>query len=146
MAKITVPEAILTQLRRAIAEHGEAILGAAEGEETYVVQPTGGFIEPEDEDELHVVLDAVQETDKPWLTSQQARDQPGRSHEHGWRRSCTARRPWLQSSGTATTAKRADTIGLARNSWMRSRGVSCRRNPGMRSSRRPSEFAASRCQ
>ena len=83
MTKIVVPEAILTQVRREIAEHGEAILGAAEGEEAYVVQPAGGLIEPEDEEELQVVLDAVQETGEPWLTSQQAREQLRRSREHG---------------------------------------------------------------
>ena len=82
MTKIVVPEGILAQVRKEIAEHGEAILVAEEGKETYVVQPAGGFIEPEDEEELQIVLDAVQETGEPWLTSQQARDQLRRSHEH----------------------------------------------------------------
>jgi hypothetical protein len=81
VAKIVVPEGLLAQLRREIAEHGEAILVAAEGQEAYVVQPASGCVEPEDEEELGIVLDAVRDADEPWLSSKEARDRLRRDRE-----------------------------------------------------------------
>jgi hypothetical protein len=47
MAKIIVSESVLARLRKEIAEHGTAILGPSSGDELYIVQPAGGFFEPD---------------------------------------------------------------------------------------------------
>lgn len=74
LAKIVVPEDMLTQLRKEIAERGEAVLVAAHCDETYVVRPAGDFFDPSDEEELSIVLEAAGETDGPLLTAAEARE------------------------------------------------------------------------
>lgn len=83
MAKIIVPKDLLEQLRREIATHGTAILSDEDGEEEIAVQPAGGFIEPEDEEEMRIVLEALreQDSDEPWLTSKEAREHLRRARE-----------------------------------------------------------------
>jgi hypothetical protein len=74
VAKIMISKDLLQQLRKEIAEHGTAILGYEGDSEEYLVQPAGGFIEPEDEEEATIVLEAARETDEPLLTSREARE------------------------------------------------------------------------
>ena len=74
MAKIIVPRDLLEQLRQEITQHGTAIITDESDGEEYLVQPAGGFIEPEDDDELAIVLDAARESDAPLLTSAEARE------------------------------------------------------------------------
>ncbi|HVA89991.1 MAG TPA: hypothetical protein VNL71_09110 [Chloroflexota bacterium] len=83
MAKIIVPKDLLEQLRKEIAEHGTAILADEGDTEEYLVQPAGGFIEPEDDEEMQIVLEALreQDSDEPWLTSKAAREHLHRARE-----------------------------------------------------------------
>jgi hypothetical protein len=74
MAKIIVSKDLLAQLRQEIAEHGTAILADEADTEEYLVQAAGGFVEPEDEEELAIVIEAARETEEPLLTSAEARE------------------------------------------------------------------------
>ena len=74
LVKIVVPEDMLAQLRKEIADHGEAVLVAEHCDETYVVRPAGGFFDPSDEEEVGIVLEAARETDGPLLTAAEARE------------------------------------------------------------------------
>ena len=83
MAKVVVSEGVLARLRKEIAEHGTAILGPSSGDELYIVQPAGGFFEPEDDDELAIVLDAARDTGEPLYTPEEARQIVRRELERG---------------------------------------------------------------
>ncbi len=73
MAKIVAPKDLLERLRQEIAEHGTAIL-TDEGEtEGYLVQ-AAGFIEPDTDVELAIVIEAARETEVPLLISAEARE------------------------------------------------------------------------
>ena len=73
MAKIIAPKDLLEQLRQEIAKHGTAVLTGEGDTEEYVVQ-AAGFIEPENDAELAVVIEASCETEEPLLTSAKARE------------------------------------------------------------------------
>lgn len=73
VAKIIVSKDLLAQLRQEIAAHGTAILADEGDTEEYLVQAAGGFIEPEDDVELAIVMEAAGETDEPLLTATEAR-------------------------------------------------------------------------
>lgn len=83
MAKIIVSKDLLEQLRKEIIKHGTAILIDEDGDEEIAVQRAGGFIEPEDDEEMQIVLEALreQDSDEPWLTSKQAREHLRRARE-----------------------------------------------------------------
>ncbi len=73
MAKIVVPKNLLEQLRLEIAKHGTAVLTGEGDTEEYLVQ-AAGFIEPENDVELTIVMEASRETEEPLLTSAEARE------------------------------------------------------------------------
>ncbi len=75
MAKIVVSKDLLTQLRQEIAAHGTAILTDEGDAEEYLVQAAGGFIEPEDDVEIAIVMEAADdEPDEPVFTAPEARN------------------------------------------------------------------------
>lgn len=84
MAKIIVPKDLLEQLRKEIAAHGTAILADEGDTEEYFVQPAGGFIEPGDDAELAIVLEAACDTGEPLLTSAEAREYLRRLRDEPW--------------------------------------------------------------
>ena len=76
MARIIVSKDLLEQLRKEIAEHGNAVLADAGGDNEIAIQAAEGSIEPEDDEEMQIVIEAVREhgSDAPWLTSEQVRE------------------------------------------------------------------------
>ncbi len=95
VAKIIVSKDVLGQFRQKIAAHGTAILADEGDTEEYLVQAAGGFIEPEDDVELAIVMEAASETDQPLLTPSEARTTCNSSGKHF--PTLYRRRPWLRT-------------------------------------------------
>lgn len=76
VAKIIISADLLEELRLGIVQHDTAILATADGNKEIAVQLASGYIEPENDEEMQIVLEALREKDSaaPWLTSAQARE------------------------------------------------------------------------